>query len=317
MYTIRPFELNDHDLSEFVRIFRLVRPYIPITANEMRRNYENQDPNYFTEWLVGELDGQFVLQGYYGQSAFMYHPDKYHFDMVVDPAVEGTTVRTDTLNYVLEKLAPRNPLALHSRVIKTETDTIQFLEQSGFQAVMKQQLSELQFEDFDINAYSELLENVAAEGIEIISLREVQQRDPEWMPRMHDLEWAIMQDVPNPEPSRQMTLEQYAKRFEQPNFSPDLHYVAWVDGEYTGMTNMILMEGDPGLVLTGLTGVRRAYRRRGLALALKATCLQAAKEMGKQRTVTGNEEHNPMYQINLKMGFKPLPPLIDYEKILR
>ena len=31
---------------------------------------------------------------------------------------------------------------------------------------------------------------------------------------------------------------------------------------------------------------------------------------------TDNEENNPMYQINLKLGYEPLPAWVDYEKKL-
>ena len=68
---------------------------------------------------------------------------------------------------------------------------------------------------------------------------------------------------------------------------------------------------------TGLTGVRREYRRRGIATALKVMALQFARENGYTEIVTDNEENNPMFQINLQLGFEPQPASLDYVRHLQ
>ena len=76
-------------------------------------------------------------------------------------------------------------------------------------------------------------------------------------------------------------------------------------------------DADTEKIDTGLTGVIRSHRRRGIAMALKVQALEFARQRGFQTVMTDNEEKNPMYQLNLKLGFKPKPAWIDFEKQLR
>jgi hypothetical protein len=41
-----------------------------------------------------------------------------------------------------------------------------------------------------------------------------------------------------------------------------------------------------------------------------------AQQRGATRIVTNNEENNPMYQINVKLGFKPTPAWLELHKRL-
>ncbi len=58
----------------------------------------------------------------------------------------------------------------------------------------------------------------------------------------------------------------------------------------------------------------RPYRRRGIATALKLRTIDYAQQHGARSITTGNEENNPMYQINLALGFQPKPAWISYRK---
>ena len=62
------------------------------------------------------------------------------------------------------------------------------------------------------------------------------------------------------------------------------------------------------------TGVVRTHRRRKIATALKVLAQQKAIEYGAKTIITDNEENNPMYQINLKLGFEPKPAWLAFEK---
>jgi GNAT superfamily N-acetyltransferase len=88
-----------------------------------------------------------------------------------------------------------------------------------------------------------------------------------------------------------------------------------VDGDrYVGMTELFL-SGQRGDLRTGLTAVRRAYRRRGIALALKACSLGWAKAQGYRQVITDNEANNRgMLSINEHIGFVKSPPWLHYVK---
>jgi len=55
-----------------------------------------------------------------------------------------------------------------------------------------------------------------------------------------------------------------------------------------------------------LTAVRRAWRGRGVARALKATQIAWAKANGYEELRTGNDERNiAMRRLNAELGYKP------------
>ncbi len=64
---------------------------------------------------------------------------------------------------------------------------------------------------------------------------------------------------------------------------------------------------------TGLTGGTRPWRCKGLATVLKLKVLRNAGARGVRQVLTDNEENNPMFQINLMLGFKAKPAWLGWQ----
>ncbi|MFY0535900.1 GNAT family N-acetyltransferase [Nannocystis pusilla] len=101
-----------------------------------------------------------------------------------------------------------------------------------------------------------------------------------------------------------------------PGFLPEGCWFALAGADYVGLSWMNAFPSDPRLLETGLTGVVRSHRRRGIATALKVHAIDFARRRGAERIVTRNEENNPMYDLNLMLGFRPGPAMCEYEKHL-
>ena len=57
-----------------------------------------------------------------------------------------------------------------------------------------------------------------------------------------------------------------------------------------------------------MTGVKRAWRRRGIAAALKRAQIAWARERGYELLATQNEMRNePMRKLNERLGYRPAP----------
>ncbi len=100
-----------------------------------------------------------------------------------------------------------------------------------------------------------------------------------------------------------------AAELERPSLEPELTFIALAGDEVVGYAILDSLRGEPW---HRLTAVKRAWRGRGIATALKRSQIQAAQKKGFARLVTTNEERNhPMRSINRALGYRPEPSLSD------
>jgi len=98
-----------------------------------------------------------------------------------------------------------------------------------------------------------------------------------------------------------------ATEIDRPSLEPGLTFVALAGGEVVGYAILDTLRGEPW---HRLTAVKRVWRGRGVATALKIAQINAARERGFERLVTTNEERNaPMRRINERLGYTPEPTL--------
>lgn len=190
-----------------------------------------------------------------------------------------------------------------------------FFEARGFSKVMRYAVSRLALASLDLARYEPRLAAVRQAGVSIVTARQLRATHPDAIARINALRWAIAQDVPAPDaPVREPDAALQAYLDHQPTALPDGWLIARVDDVEVGLTSMWRSLADPTVVHTGVTGVLRAWRRRGVALALKVRAVQYARSIGARRIFTDNEENNPMYQLNLKLGFEPQPAWLAYRR---
>ena len=89
---------------------------------------------------------------------------------------------------------------------------------------------------------------------------------------------------------------------------PEATFVALAGDEVVGYAKLSLTSAQPTTAHHDTTGVRRAWRGRGIAGALKRAQIAWAKEQGYERLVTGNEMRNaPIRRLNERLGYQPIP----------
>ena len=71
------------------------------------------------------------------------------------------------------------------------------------------------------------------------------------------------------------------------------------------------------MLINTMTGVRRAYRGRGIALVLKLLAIRYARSLGALFVRTHNDSGNaPMLAINRKLGYQPEPGIYGLKKMM-
>jgi len=314
-YHIRPFNPTDSDYEAVVALQNLVQPNRPNSVASWRHWDKSRDPDRaFQRWLV-EQDGQLVAQGWLMKTGPT--SDKYRFDIHLHPEQQGRGLAARFYRHMVDVCLAQQPSALITRITENETQKLHWLTKNGFDMVMRYPVSRLDVAAFDATQYADLLAKLAAEGIEIVSLADLPTRDPDWQRQTYELDYVLMCDVPLPEPYEKRPLTQFVhEEFEGPTFLPGGWIVALAGEQYVGLIALVKFGEDVQTLDIAITGVIRSQRRRGIATALKVRSVEFAQEIGVRFIETNNEEHNPMYQLNLQLGFQPQPADLDMEQVV-
>lgn len=316
---IEPFESTEGNYEVVSNIYNAVWPDDPRTSEEIKKTDASLDGNYLFRRVVISKKGQIVAYAEYGQSPWAYHPRRFWFQLQVHPDHDARyeEIGRFYLDFLWQTLAERQPLAFSTRTRQDKTEAVRFLENEGFEVVMRSRSSELEVAGFDAGDFQEVIARVEGSGIRLLNLDEYRAGAGDWRRRIYDLHMEARRDTPGYDSSAAPGFEAYVERiFEAQEPLGPAWYLALDDELLVGLTMIFKNPAKPRMLRTGFTGVRRSHRRRGIATALKVKAIAAAQAFGAERIHTANAEGNPMYALNLTLGFRPLPAELDYRRNL-
>jgi GNAT superfamily N-acetyltransferase len=270
----------------------------------------------WARWTASS-DDQVVGFAEYHHVLGMFHPNKFHMDIVVDQSVCSQGIGTSLYQTVMEALAPLEPTTVVSWARADMPCLTTFLTRRGFEPNEELYTSSLDLTSFDAGQLQPRLHDVLARGLQVCSLEELGLHDPEVRRRVYDLWREVRQDVPIPVDetrSDPMSFEAFWEEMHGPGLFAPGYFIALDGDDYVG-TSQLFLSPLQGVLRTGLTAVRRAYRRRGIAFGLKVRALSFAQSLGYERLVTDNAAVNQgMLAINTALGFKRNPIWTRYLK---
>lgn len=317
MTRIRKFNGSDSDYEAIVAIDNAVWPEFQSTIDIWKHWDGARDPKFrFQRWVL-ECDGHIVAFGACGDRHWAYKPGQYFIGMNVHPDEEGQGCGSELFEHLTAQVRAMQPkvVQITSNTREDKPRGIRFLEDRGFKWAMRVPRSLLDVQQFDPAPFAEKLARIQASSIEITTLAELMRRDPDWLQKLHGLETELVKDVPYHDELTPMTLDVFEQQIVgSPNLYPEAQFIAIDGSRWVGMSALWRNPGNEKRLETGLTGVVRDYRRRGLATALKVSSILFAQGLGIEEIETDNEENNPMYQINLQLGYVPQPAFLDYVK---
>jgi mycothiol synthase len=309
---IRPFTLNDYP-----GLIAIANPTLADDSSileEARYNDEHRDPLCKFQRWVAELDGSIIGAAEYDQDSRRYHPRKFCIHGIVPIEYQGQGIGSALYRQIIAALEPFNPLSVQSQVREVRIRSIQFLKRRGFHEAWWRWESRLDVMAFDPAPYSNLEEQLRIQGIEIKTFREL-ETDPERNYKLYALENELVMDVPTMDERTPITYDTFMHTINSLYMLPNAYFVALCNDEYIGVNTLYRSRASNHLQ-TGLTGVKRAYRRRGIATALKLRGIAYAKEHGyTMLRVTNDAINKPMLTINERLGFVRRPAWITMVKV--
>jgi GNAT superfamily N-acetyltransferase len=176
----------------------------------------------------------------------------------------------------------------YSVVRADDEDSLAYYDRYGYAEVGRMQDVRLPLKDRDVAEPS---------GFRIEPLTE------DWERGAYEVALEADADIPSGEPIESGTFERWRDWNLDGLTLRDLSFVAIEDGTVVGFA--ILRHNGEGSAEHAMTGVARAARGRGVALALKQMQIARAKAAGVVELRTQNDLGNaPMRRVNEKLGFE-------------
>lgn len=234
--------------------------------------------------------------------------DHYHVQIFVDPASAGRGIGSGLYEQVEAAVRARGALVVHADVKEEDTSALRWAETRGFAEEHRMYESTIDLAAWNPERFAAQIAAVEAQGVRFVHL----EAGDENLRRLHAL-LALTQDVPGQEETHPPFAQWQASLGE--HWSPEGYLLAVAGDAWVGVT-IIRWVGNGGLY-NDFTGVDRAWRGKGVALALKAFSLNWAKATGAPYVRTNNHSVNePMLAVNRKLGYKAEPGLIGVMKRL-
>lgn len=277
------------------RVWTLSYPEFPQSDAEISSYYNTTLAGALEEYWVSE-DAQAAFS-LIGPNAVM--PPK-RLSAEVQAADEA--LYEPTVHFAEERATAAGSPSLSVWTRSDKTRRVEVLEGRGYRVIQTAPSSRLDLTRFDGGRFKDKID---ACPFRVVSIRSFEDQGIDWVPLLYEATLEIARDVPDPHDFEPMPFDEYREMLKNPViYDTRLMFAAMDGGRIIGYTRVTPYQADPTLVATGLSGVLREYRRQGVVTALKVHALETLQSLGYKTVRTENDITNPMYQLNLDLGFE-------------
>lgn len=252
-------------------------------------------------WFVASVDGEdagvaFAYVGWHSA------PGTGTGEAFVLPEHRGAGVGFELYRELASWVEERGCVTLETTVAEDDAASLAWADRRGFREVGRSSRLVLDLTAIEVPAVD------PPEGVEIV----IWADRPDLTEGMYAVACEAYPDVPGEESNRMDSFEAWlSKDMRGDSDRPDATFIALVDGEVVAYAKLSLSSSDAKVAHHDMTGVRRAFRGRGLASALKRAEIAWAKQAGYESLVTANEVRNePIRRLNERHGYTVQPGVV-------
>ncbi|GAC1318343.1 MAG: GNAT family N-acetyltransferase [Chloroflexota bacterium] len=316
--TIRPFTPQDYErLSE---VGAAVDPTHEAGVELTRHRDEHLEPRVRSLRLVAQTgDGTAVGFGRIMHIWWNFHPRRFVMRIVVDPPAQGRGAGSTLYSTLLAELQTWDPELVRGDARADDDAARAFVEHRGFRELRQRWQSVLDVASANTAALTSASERAERSGIQIVTFAEESRTvtTDALLRKTYDADADISGDEPGMDAGAEMMpFETFVhSEIAIPNALPDANFLAKDGDRIVGTSRLVRDMTDPTALHQAFTGVRAAYRGRGIAQALKLRTVEYAREHGFRAIQTTNDSVNaPMLHINAAIGFVQQVPSVIFER---
>lgn len=236
-----------------------------------------------------------------GEPHFEVVPNGIRISIIAEPQDKVA----DMLAFAISRVQSRSPEQLVCWYRSDKPLLRDALLAGGFEVNQEQRCVRLNLDEFDFENWQRAVSDAEAQGLRLCTVAQLQNEGKPWLAELQDATWEMTVDMPSPFPPRQMTAEEFEEFMSDEQENPrHLMFVAMDGDRIVGYSRLTPSPVDPSLVYTGMSGTRRAYRRRGVVTALKVLGFESCRRLGARFIQTENDASSPMRDLNHRFGFR-------------
>jgi len=319
MISIKSFTASDKEFKECARIDNLVNHDAIYHPDDDKNDWEIRDKNIIRDRLLLYSKNTLIGVLYYSQGRNENSKTAF-YTLNLDPAYNNNGYRNLLFSKLLDEAKKFNCNLVHTSIYDHPNyeEHKKLLIKKEFKLVQTNREYSCDIQKIDTKKYYPLIKKLELEGIKFYDSRDEMQKFPNHYRKLEKLIWTYSKDFPIPNGIKhtRMPFKQAMKLqidFEKNSYGAEI--VAVKDCAYIASTDItVYPKAEPHKGWTGGLGVLKKYRRKGIATALKIKAIEKVLKKGVSEIRTDNEENNPMYKINVALGFKPVPFSLDYSK---
>lgn len=302
--------IKDTDYPAFVALHNLTHTDSPISISEAKHFDESRKQDILINDML-ERNGELIanVRAMNADSG----SKQVRIDLYLHPEKVDKALRIELYDYLTSKLVTAS--AFITRVREDWINLRDFFEVQGFAELERMWESKLDVQAFDATLFQAALAKAEAAGITFRTLADLPNNEITQRLVYQTVAQELLGSVPTAEPLNIWPFETWLERYwNSPARNPESAFLAFSGSEFVGICELYKSD-DPKKLKNGITAVKKAYQRQGIAMSLKLKAAKYAKQQGAKEIATQNHSINqPMLAINEAMGFKKDPAWIRLKK---
>jgi GNAT superfamily N-acetyltransferase len=291
---------SEDEEARSLAIHNTVWPHRAVTMDEVR-SFKEACKGYSD--FLGSVDGEEK-----GSAAIAILPQRpKHGFLLLTVLEDGRRRGLGSALYatVSEWMRERGLDEVHASAMEDDEESLAWAARRGFREIERYPRLIL-----DLSTIEEPVV-YAPPGVEILTWAD----HPDLARGMYEVAVEAYADVPGGDTEEMESFEDWlAHDMQSSGDRPEATFVAVAGGEVVGYAKYFITEARPTVAFHDMTGVRRSWRGRGVARALKQAQIAWAKRAGYEVLETANEERNePIRRLNADLGYRLAPGRIVLE----